>query len=222
MIELVTGKNNVGKSLFIRSKNPNTIIRVDRFLREEFSFKDLVLNNESVSDILPEISNILGVVDPGSYGYKSVEPIVSSLLIIPNNTIVAIEYPENGLHPESQLKLVEFFVNMSNSGKHIILETHSDHIMMGVRVAVKQKRINPSDVIINYLSSEVDTINPEIDHDGRISTWPEGFFDDISKNLATLASNVHPRFKANPVHIDDNAKLYTINEQGESVNIETV
>ena len=81
----------------------------------------------------------------------------------------------------------------ASCGIQVIVESHSDHILNGIRVAVRQKIIAPDQVYLYYLSRPADTdrftsevISPRLDKDGYIDTWPEGFFDEWEKGLEKL------------------------------------
>ena len=104
-----------------------------------------------------------------------------------------LENPEAHLHPQGQFKLGELMVRAASCGIQVIVESHSDHILNGIRVAVRQKIIAPDKVRLYYLSRPADTDqlsskvdSPRVDEDGRIDEWPEGFFDEWEKGLEQL------------------------------------
>ncbi|WP_354734668.1 DUF3696 domain-containing protein [Acinetobacter nosocomialis] len=71
----------------------------------------------------------------------------------------------------------------------MIVETHSDHVIDGIRIAVKDKLLNKDKVVFHYLEkhenlTKLQTIN--IDEQGKMSYWPNGFFDEALKNRAYL------------------------------------
>ena len=79
-------------------------------------------------------------------------------------------------------------------GVQVILETHSDHILNGIRLSVKEKKINKNDVRLNFFYQETEDSkavrycksSPAILDDGSISSWPDGFFDEWDKMLDKL------------------------------------
>ena len=78
-------------------------------------------------------------------------------------------------------------------GVQIVVETHSDHILDGIRLAVKEiGGASCEGVLIKYFKksqSDVPTIiDIQVQEDGRLNHWPEGFFDQISINLRALSS----------------------------------
>ena len=74
----------------------------------------------------------------------------------------------------------------------IIAETHSDHMITGVRLAVKNRQIPKSEVQLTYFykdegdNYEHKFVNPQILDDGRLDIWPDGFFDEWDKALYEL------------------------------------
>jgi len=130
------------------------------------------------------------------YGASYVLPIIVSCLSkkIRHNTIgslVVIENPEAHLHPSAQSKLGQFLTIIANSGVQIIIETHSDHIINGVRIAVKKGLISHDSIIFNSFlkgtslgENSVEEIN--IDENGKLDKWPDGFFDQYENDMMEL------------------------------------
>ena len=122
------------------------------------------------------------------FGLSYVLPVLVALLA-PEDTLCLIENPEAHLHPQGQLMLAELAVRASTSGVQVIIETHSDHFMNGVRIAVREGLVKPQQVNFHYFEREDGKTNvssPEIDTDGRLSSWPAGFFDQHEESLAKL------------------------------------
>jgi predicted ATPase len=72
------------------------------------------------------------------------------------------------------------------------VESHSDHVLNAVRLAVRNKLLKSSDVAIHYFthggpdSAHTTVETPELDEEGRIKQWPQGFFDESDKALEAL------------------------------------
>ena len=122
------------------------------------------------------------------FGLSYTLPVLTALLA-PPKTLCLIENPEAHLHPRGQTKLAELAARASLAGVQVIVETHSDHFMDGVRIAVRDGLIRPEDAAFHYFSREgAKTVvsSPRVNTDGRLSSWPEGFFDQHEENLARL------------------------------------
>ena len=128
------------------------------------------------------------------FGLTYTLPVLVALLSSPANTLVLLENPEAHVHPRGQSKVGELIARAAAAGVQVIVETHSDHILNGVRVAVKRGLINPKDVALQFFErpaydselSGIEVISPRIDYDGRLDNWPEGFFDEYAKSLRNL------------------------------------
>ena len=123
------------------------------------------------------------------FGLSYVLPVVLGLLASPG-TLCLIENPEAHLHPRGQTKLAELAVRAARAGVQVFVETHSDHFIDGVRIAVRDGLIAPDETAFHYLERQGDgrvgVSSPTIDADGRLSHWPAGFFDQHEDNLARL------------------------------------
>ena len=89
--------------------------------------------------------------------------------------------------------LARFLARTAAAGVQVVVETHSDHILNGIRLAVHSGKISHEDVKLYYFGKydkNGQTINevtsPRIDADGRIDSWPNGFFDEMDESLSRL------------------------------------
>ena len=122
------------------------------------------------------------------FGLSYVLPVILALLAQPN-TLCMIENPEAHLHPRGQTKLAELAALAASVGVQVFVETHSDHFIDGVRIAVRDGIITPEDTAFHYFErdgSHTVVSSPQVDQDGRLSRWPAGFFDQHEENLARL------------------------------------
>ena len=113
------------------------------------------------------------------FGLSYVLPVVLALLSEPG-TLCLIENPEAHLHPRGQTKLAELAARAAAAGVQVFAETHSDHFLDGVRLAVRDGLIAPDQTAIHYFErhdGRTVVTSPEIDADGFLPHWPDGFFD---------------------------------------------
>lgn len=125
------------------------------------------------------------------FGITYVLPIIVSLLKAKVDDLIIIENPESHLHPAGQVKIAELCAIASANGVQIIVETHSDHFLNGIRVATKKEILKPEQSKIYYFSKHFDQLETKIemlhiDNKGKIDNWPKGFFDEYSKQLDEL------------------------------------
>lgn len=109
-----------------------------------------------------------------------------------NGSVLLIENPEAHLHPRGQTQMGYFIAIAAASGLQIVVETHSDHLLDGIRLAVKEE-VGPKseDVSIAFFNKndggESKLENIILKSDGKIERWPKGFFDQFSINLRALS-----------------------------------
>jgi predicted ATPase len=125
------------------------------------------------------------------YGLTYSFPIVVSLLAAGENQLVVVDSPEAHLHPFAQSQMGMLLAQFAAAGVQIIVETHSDHLLNGVRLAIKTGIITNSNVVIHFFTGAGraghGVLSPVLDAEGRIDDWPEGFFDQFEKDLGRLA-----------------------------------
>ncbi|MGN0334378.1 MAG: DUF3696 domain-containing protein [Lachnospiraceae bacterium] len=126
------------------------------------------------------------------FGITYVLPIVVALLSAEKGDLIIIENPEAHIHPGGQRKLGELIAAAGAGGVQVIVETHSDHILNGIRLAVKRGCVEPQTVNLMFFNKSAENdyrhevIFPQMDCYGRLDQWPEGFFDEWDNALLEL------------------------------------
>lgn len=124
------------------------------------------------------------------FGLTYALPIFVAVLSAKPGDIIIIENPEAHLHPKGQAIVGEFLARAAASGVQLIVETHSDHLLNGVRVAVKHEKLLDSQVIVHFFTvganGQTKLVRPRLDKDGRFDFWPDDFFDEWDKQLTEL------------------------------------
>lgn len=127
------------------------------------------------------------------FGLTYVLPVVTALLAARPGDLVIVENPESHLHPAGQAVLGRMMALAASSGVQVLAETHSDHVLNGIRVSVKNGEIEPENVGLFFLEREGSESvhashvrHPRLDKNGGIDVWPSGFFDEWEKQLDQL------------------------------------
>lgn len=116
--------------------------------------------------------------------------IVAGLVAMPN-TVLLVENPEAHLHPKAQSMIGEFLARVAAGRTQVFVETHSEHVLNGIRRMVKQTVLAPEDVRFHFFARSSDDFEPSVtpipvSQSGDISSWPEGFFDQLDKDLSII------------------------------------
>lgn len=119
------------------------------------------------------------------FGISQVLPIVVELLAR-RDSIICIEQPETHLHPRLQARLADLLIEATleeGRGNQLLVETHSEHLMLRIQRRIREGTLSPENVAVLYVDqSESGTaaVTPlRLDAQGDfIDDWPHGFFDD--------------------------------------------
>lgn len=123
------------------------------------------------------------------FGHSYILPIVLAVLTAPKDSLIMIENPESHLHPSAQTRMGEFLSRAANEGIQIIIETHSDHLMNGIRLACRHKIISPDKIEMDLIgrespdSKEHTRFHIKLNDDGTVVSWIPGFFDEWEEAL---------------------------------------
>jgi predicted ATPase len=133
---------------------------------------------------------------PGNVGFglTHVLPIVTACVAARPGRVVIVENPETHLHPAGQSEVGYFLAMAAASGVQLIVETHSDHILNGVRRAVRDQKIASDAARVFFFksapqadgSTRSEVTQIDMGADGRVASWPPGFFDQIELDLDDL------------------------------------
>lgn len=126
------------------------------------------------------------------FGISYSLPIIINGLLIPRNGWLIVENPEAHLHAKAQSNMGFFLGCMAASGVRVILETHSEHIVNGIRRSIlsKSNTLKNDDVSIYFLNAVKDKgiIKKEIKIDsfGNLSDMPVDFFDQSRQDMLEM------------------------------------
>lgn len=124
------------------------------------------------------------------FGITYVLPVIVALLSAQPGDLILLENPEAHIHPKGQRYLGELIARIAASGVQILLETHSDHVLNGVRISTRKRIINNNDVTLTYFTLDNGykrtVLWPELLQNGQLDQWPEGFFDEWDNSLLEL------------------------------------
>jgi predicted ATPase len=188
----VTGKEIVNKTLinqinlWMGEISPNVNVRTTSissdFILLEYVYKQPNFGN--TNRFKPE--NVgFGI----SYGL----PVVVSLLAAKPGELIIIENPESHVHPRGQAQLGRLIAKTAMNDVQVIVETHSDHILNGIRVAVKENEISKEKVGIFYFERVVDAdeqyskiTDIAVDQTGELNSYPKDMLDEWNNQLFNL------------------------------------
>lgn len=143
----------------------------------------LIENQYTISD--PTLSTNLG------FGISYILPIIATGLTAQKGSYFIVENPEAHLHPSAQSRIGRFLSMVAHAGVNVLVETHSDHLINGIQIAVAKREIDNELVTVNFFSCQEESLQPQIqsislNDKGELSDWPSGFFDQTQIDYAEL------------------------------------
>ena len=130
-------------------------------------------------------------IDMG-YGVSQILPVITSLFQSNGPQLFLMQQPEVHLHPSAQAALGSLLCEVTASGRQLVVETHSDHLLDRVRMDVRDGRtkLKPEDVSILYFERtglDVAIHSIGIDEQGNIVGAPAGyrqfFMEETARDL---------------------------------------
>ncbi|HDJ1035042.1 TPA: DUF3696 domain-containing protein [Escherichia coli] len=145
--------------------------------------------NVAFNVIIPSPGQLTKPINIG-FGFSYALSIVTALMLASKNELVIIENPEAHLHPRGQSYLGRLIALSAKAGIQVIIETHSDHLLNGIRVIARTyPTFDASLFTLYYISRENDETSVakiKINNEGKLSEWPRGFFDQQSQDMYTI------------------------------------
>lgn len=117
-------------------------------------------------------------------GVSQVLPVLVTVYAS-KNRIIAMEQPEIHLHPALQAELGDVFIEVAIGERRntLILETHSEHLILRLLRRIREGKLRVDDLCVLFVEPLPDrgsrVIELRVDEDGDfIDSWPGGFFEE--------------------------------------------
>jgi predicted ATPase len=121
------------------------------------------------------------------FGVSYCLPVIVAGLIAPNGGLLIVDSPEAHLHPAAQSAMGVFLAIVAASGVQVVMETHSDHVLNGVRRAVSSESIlHHSMIRVLFFDASATPQQLTVTEHGSLSDWPAGFFDQLETDLGEI------------------------------------
>lgn len=145
--------------------------------------------------------NKQNIVDVG-FGASQILPIIIQGIFMDKEQTLLIEQPEIHLHPKMELQMADFLITLAQTGRNVIIETHSEHIKTRlIRRIVEDDSRKLKDKINIYFIAQEEMYNSKstliiFDDEYGILENPKDFFDQAaSEQFALMKAGVIKREK---------------------------
>jgi predicted ATPase len=138
-----------------------------------------------------EATEMVSIADVG-LGVSQVLPVLVALLVAEPGQLVYLEQPEIHLHPRAQAALAEILADAAKRGVRVVLETHSELLLLAVQSLVAEGKLSPDLVKLHWFTRREDGVtevnSAELDDAGAFGDWPEDF-SNVSLKLESRYLN---------------------------------
>ena len=141
------------------------------------------------------------------FGMSQMLPIITQGIFLDKEQTLLIEQPEIHLHPKMELQIADFLIRLAETGRNVIIETHSDYIKDRIirRILEDDTRTLHEIISINFVENKQEDESNDmysivtpiiIKDDEGIKVHPNEFFDQgASEQLKIMRAGVLKRKK---------------------------
>ena len=124
--------------------------------------------------------DLVSIADVG-FGVSQVLPVLVALRVAEAGQLIYVEQPEIHLHPRAQVAMAGILANAVRRGVRVVLETHSDLLLLATQTLVAEGVLGLEDVALHWFRRGVDGVtdvsSARLDEAGGFGEWPEDFAD---------------------------------------------
>lgn len=143
-------------------------------------------------------ADLVNIADVG-FGVSQTLPVLVALQAAQPGQLVFIEQPEIHLHPRAQVSMAVVLADAAKRGIRVVVETHSDRLLLGVQTLVAEGKLPPELVKLHwFLQSRTDGAtslkSADLNAAGAFGDWPEDFAEvDLGAQRAYLDASDRKR-----------------------------
>jgi predicted ATPase len=142
------------------------------------------------------------------FGIGQALPVLVEGLRTPKGGLFLVQEPEIHLHPDAQLAMADFLIDLARSGVCVVAETHSEHILLRARHAILESAINgrtrhrltPQMVSIIHVESDDEggshARNLPLNELAQVKNWPKDFMEEATEERMALLGSMAKRAEA--------------------------
>lgn len=158
----------IGRELHLVEAPPDEFRTVLRNTRRSQAFEvDMLDSGQGAVQVLPVLVGLASIADKSLRGPR----------------ILAVEEPESHMHGDLQLRLADLIcrtVASAGGQGRVVVETHSQELLLGIQLALLHGVLSPDDVVIYWLRQDEDgTSHAErvtLDDEAYLQgPWPDPF-----------------------------------------------
>ena len=124
-------------------------------------------------------------------GVSQVLPVIVLCLLARPGELILLEQPELHLHPAPQQIMGDFLLGIAESGRQLIVETHSEYLINRLRLRIAEDEYGSVAELIRIWYAKRDDGRTRFElldpnRFGSFDEWPEGFFDQAPREAEQI------------------------------------
>lgn len=137
-------------------------------------------------------------------GVSQILPVLLLCLLAEPGSLLVLEQPELHLHPKLQQDLADFLLACTRTGRQLVIETHSEHLVNRLRYRIAADDSSTTQQLVGLVFAESDGgvtryREPEINAYGGLGEdWPAGFLDLTAREAQDLVRTSLAKRKRQP------------------------
>jgi AAA ATPase domain/Protein of unknown function (DUF3696) len=157
---------------------------VNHFLRS-CGYGEVSFRADPVGDMFElliggDIGPTANLVDSGM-GISQLLPLVTQSIFSREGSLDIVQQPEIHLNPALQVRLMDHLAQSVQNGRRVLIETHSEHLLLRLRRLIAQEDTDPASVSVIFadkIDGRSSVRQVKMSANGSIprDEWPEGFF----------------------------------------------
>jgi len=179
------------------------LVAVNHWICDIFKLAKRIYSIEVQDRYQVRVENNYGVestIKHVGFGVSQLLPIIVEGLRMSKNSMLILEQPEIHLHPKIQGQLFDFFYSLITIGKTVLIETHSDHLLVRMRRRIAE---DSKDELLSLISLKfVETgetshyfENIELTDLGGIQRFPKDFIEQQEDYRAIVKAQARRKLK---------------------------
>ena len=183
------GENIIDARSLSFVKNAKLLMQLDEWCN--YIFPGIAVRVEKTGSQMYKLKIRNDVAPNVGFGITYALPILVSGLTVPEGGMLLVENPEAHLHAKAQSNMGYFLARMAAAGVRVIIETHSEHIVNGIRrmIVEGKSEMSHEDMTIYFFQNkdgEKDIKEITMDDIGNLSEFPVDFFDQVRQDMLEL------------------------------------
>lgn len=183
---------------FLLNESPSLLDEVSAWYAQNMDVLGVDLSAEAAAfqlTLMTENGSSQNLAQVGQ-GIQQVLPVIAYLCALQNESsgvrTLVIEEPELHLHPAAHGAVADQIVKAvtTSSKAQVLIETHSENLLLRLRRHVATGRLSPEDVNLIYFENvggETRATEITIGPDGAVSSWPKGVFSEDLEEVRQIS-----------------------------------